>query len=80
MQDYKPNLELSIKYVTCLCNTLLHSYFYLKRCHPLMMYILLLVSSPGATGSYLPLLRFKPTKVRVLPRSALAKHAVLSYG
>lgn len=44
------------------------------------MYILLSVSSPGAMGSYLPLLRFKPTKVRVLLRSASAKYAVLSYG
>lgn len=45
-----------------------------------MMQILLVVSSPGATGSYLLLLRFKPTKLRVLLRSASAKHAVLSYG
>lgn len=53
-----------------------NSYF-CRCCHPPTI-IFPSVISPGARESYLPLLRFKPTKVGVLLGGASAKRAVLS--
>lgn len=68
-----------MKYVMFVQHTLAQL-FLVKSCHPLMMYILLLVSSPEARGLICLCSDLNPQKVRVLLRSASAKHAVLSYG